>query len=99
MFLHIATNIKDMNKLKGEFENKSKINMDDYKKEIYNLADILTETHVNRDTILKKMFESLASGRKDNILVILFYDKVEDIKEIYKNEVIINNCYLLEDSK
>lgn len=98
MFLHIATNIKDMDKVKIQFKNENNVNMDDYKKEIYNLSDILVADTKTKEELLNKMYKSLLIGRANNVLVVLFFDKAEDIKIIDKNGIVRSNCFILEEN-
>lgn len=97
MFLHIATDIKDMDTIKRLFENSTNLTMDDYEKEIHNISDILLSQPKDKEQSLSKMYKSLLFGRKDNILVIILYDHIEDINEIDKNKIISSNCLILEN--
>lgn len=87
-----------MDKVKIQFENESNVNMDDYKKEIYNLSDILIADTKTKEELLNKMYKSLMIGRRNNVLVILFFDKAEDIKIIDENGLVRSNCFILEEN-
>lgn len=98
MFLHVATNIKDEEMLKSRFEHKSKVYMTEYKNKIYNLSEILCSSTDDKDRLLNELFNNIKNGRKNNELVILYFDNLDDIKKIDTTNVITSNCLILEEN-
>ncbi|UZP05171.1 hypothetical protein JW813_17590 (plasmid) [Clostridium botulinum] len=97
MFVNIATNIKDVDKLKGMINDKLNINIDTYEKREYNLTDILSTEKEDREKLINDMNRYLIIGREDNIIVILFYDNVEDVKLMDNYNIIVNNTFTFEN--
>ncbi|HCL4480039.1 TPA: hypothetical protein N2D99_002106 [Clostridium botulinum] len=95
MFSHIVTNIKDTSKLKDLFESESTIKFDSVKREIYNLTEIL---NAKDEKLLNNIFYKIKTGRKDNVLVILYLDHMKDIEKINKNEIMTSNCLILKET-
>lgn len=71
MFSHIATSIKNIDQIKSLWEDSNKLNMDDYKKEMSNLSDLLIIKSEDKEDFLNKMYTSLLTGRSNSILVII----------------------------
>ncbi|HBJ2623687.1 hypothetical protein FDB24_16760 [Clostridium botulinum] len=97
MFANIATNIKDVDKLKGMINDKLNINIDTYEKREYNLTDILSTEKEDREKLINDMNRYLIMGREDNIIVILFYNNVEDVKLMDNYNIIVNNTFTFEN--
>lgn len=95
MFSHIVTNIKDTNKLRDLFESKSNIEFDSVKREVYNLTEIL---NTKDEKLLNNIFCKIKTGRKDNVLVILYLDYMQDIEKINKNQIMTSNCLILKET-
>lgn len=97
MFANIATNIKDVDKLKGMINDKLNINIDTYEKREYNLTDILSTEKEDREKLINDMNRYLIMGREDNIIVILFYNNIEDVKLMDNYNIIVNNTFTFEN--
>ena len=97
MFSHIATNIKDTEKLKTIVNEELNINIDTFEKKTYNLSDILAQDKENNEQLKKELYENLLIGRIYKKIVILFYDNVDDIKLIDEYSIVSSNCIIFEN--